>query len=347
MQTKISVVAARRHIATYQLHPIWRAKEELKELGYEFVDQTASKFDYSLVQTTGFGKREGKKAVEFMKKHAPIILLDDAASTGTHKMRFMHWYPDLCVGYIKKQILRNRNLYKTKYPRKRNHYYELSKIGTHLNGETKPDKTVTDKVLSRLHLGWSLALMERHGIQVLQNPLYDDRNIDIHFSIKTKYTTKMEKENLGKIDNHYAFHRVGGSLEVDRIAKKYNFSTSGFCRGSEYLRKMKQSKICISPLGLGEVCFREFEAICHGAIVIKPDMSGIETWPNIYQAYKTYIPVKWDWSDLEETVHKVVINYKRYQPIAQNAFEVIKSVWNNKVFATKFDEIFKRVMTTV
>lgn len=343
----IKILAASRHIATYQLHPIWRAENELRDLGYEFVDQTATKFDYSLVQTTGFGKREGKQATEFMHKHSPIILLDDAASTGTHKMRYMRWHPDHCVGYIKKQILRNRELYKTKYPRKRNHYYELSKIGTHLNGETIPDKTATDKVLSKLHLGWSLALMERHGIQVEKTPTYKDRFIDIHYSVKTKYTSKMEKDNLGKIDNHYAFHRVGCSLEVDMIVQKYKYSVSGKCRGSEYIRKMEQSKICISPLGLGEVCFRELEAITHGAIIIKPDMSGIETWPDIYQAYKTYIPVKWDWSDLEETINKVLSNYNRYIPIARNAFEVVKGVWDNKVFATKFDQIFKNVLSTI
>jgi hypothetical protein len=343
----IKIIAASRHIATYQLHPIWRAENELKDLGYEFVDHTATKFDYSLVQTTGFGKREGKQATEFMHKHSPIILLDDAASTGTHKMRFMHWHPNHCVGYIKKQILRNRELYKTKYPRKRNHYYELSKIGTHLNRETAPDKTATDKVLSKLHLGWSLALMERHGIQVKKTPTYKSRPIDIHYSVKTKYTTKMEKENLGKIDNHYAFHRVGCSLEVDRISRKYGYSISGPCRGAAYLRNMEMSKICISPLGLGEVCFRELESISYGSIVIKPDMSHIETWPDIYRAYETYIPCKWDWSDLEEIVHRVLSDYGRYKPIAQEAFRVVKSVWDNKVFATKFDEIMKGVISTI
>ena len=251
---KIRIWAAGRHIATYQLHPIWRAINELRDLGYEFVDKEDPNFDYSLVQTTGFGKREGKQAKEFMQKHSPIILLDDAASTGTHKMRFMKWNPEDCVGYIKKQILRDRELYKTKYPRKRNHYYRLSQIGTHLNSGTKPDNSVTDKTLTRLHLGWSLALMQRHGIQITKTPIFKNRPLDIHYSVKTKHKTKVEKENLGKIDNHYAFHRVGCSLEVDRISRKYGYSISGPCRGAAYLRNMEQSKICISPLGLGEVC---------------------------------------------------------------------------------------------
>jgi len=344
---RIRIWAAGRHIATYQLHPIWRAINELKDLGYEFVDNDNPNFDYSLVQTTGFGKREGKRAEEFMKKHSPIILLDDSASTGTHKMRFMKWNPDDCVGYIKKQLLRDRDLYKIKYPRKRNHYYRLSQIGTHLNSDTKPDNAVTDKILTKLHLGWSLALMERHGIQIAEIPTFKNRPIDIHYSVKTKYKTKIERENLGKIDNHYAFHRVSCSLQVDQISSKYNYIVSGQCRGSEYLRRMEQSKVCISPLGLGEVCFREFEAICHGAIVIKPDMSHIETWPDIYRAYETYIPCKWDWSDLEELVHKVLSNYKRYVPVAQEAFRVVKSVWDNRVFATKFDSIIKDVMSTI
>jgi len=339
----IKIIEARRHIAKYQLHPIDRAVNELRDLGYTFTRKEEN-YDYCLMQTTTFGSKSTIDGKTLIVQNSPVILLDDSASTGTHKFRFMKWLPENCIGYIKKQLLIDRELYKIRYPRKRYHYYRLHKISNHLNGKTKVDRYVNDVVLSKVQLGWSLALMERPGIQISKVPTYDNRPIDIHYSVKTKHTTKIEKENLGKIDNHYAFHRVGCTLEVDRIAKKHNFSLSGPCKGREYLDKMSHSKVCISPLGLGEVCFRELESISHGAIFIKPDMLGIETWPDIYKPWQTYIPCKWDWSDLEEMVVEIITNYDKYKHIAQNAFNTMKRVWDNQVFATKFDEIMKKVI---
>ena len=77
--------------------------------------------------------------------------------------------------------------------------------------------------------------------------------------------------------------------------------------------------------------------------MIKPDMSYIETWPDVYQPWKTYIPCKYDWSDLEEIVVEVIQNYKKYQDIAVNAFNLVKSVWDNNVFADQFDAIMRKV----
>ena len=50
----------------------------------------------------------------------------------------------------------------------------------------------------------------------------------------------------------------------------------------EFRRQMTRSKLVISAFGWGEVCFREFEATWAGAAFAMPDMSIIETWPNIY-----------------------------------------------------------------
>ena len=43
---------------------------------------------------------------------------------------------------------------------------------------------------------------------------------------------------------------------------------------------MRHSRICISPFGYGEICWRDFEAILCGCLVVKPDMSHVETNPS-------------------------------------------------------------------
>ena len=65
-----------------------------------------------------------------------------------------------------------------------------------------------------------------------------------------------------------------------------------------YNEEIKNCKITLSPFGWGELCFRDFEAVLNGSLLLKPDMSHLETWPDIFKPYETYIPFDWEASDL-------------------------------------------------
>ena len=41
----------------------------------------------------------------------------------------------------------------------------------------------------------------------------------------------------------------------------------------------RESKLCFSPFGYGEVCWRDFEAMSTGAVLVKPDMSHLQARP--------------------------------------------------------------------
>jgi hypothetical protein len=72
--------------------------------------------------------------------------------------------------------------------------------------------------------------------------------------------------------------------------------------GRQYFTDMQHSLVTFSPFGWGELCFRDFEAVRAGSLLIKPDMSHLTTWPDIFRPGETYIPVRWDGTDLEETI---------------------------------------------
>lgn len=69
---------------------------------------------------------------------------------------------------------------------------------------------------------------------------------------------------------------------------------------SRICRYNEKKQCTLSPYGQGELCFRDFEIIKYGSIMIKPDMSKVITHPNIYIPYETYIPCNLDYSDLIE-----------------------------------------------
>lgn len=78
--------------------------------------------------------------------------------------------------------------------------------------------------------------------------------------------------------------------------------TRGRVSRRKYLKEMRDSLTAVSPFGFGEPCYRDFEAILAGAVLVKPDMSHLETYPDVYKPYSTYVPVRWDFEDLEETL---------------------------------------------
>ncbi|MCL4187318.1 MAG: glycosyltransferase [Rhodobacteraceae bacterium] len=65
-----------------------------------------------------------------------------------------------------------------------------------------------------------------------------------------------------------------------------------------YYDEMLQARLCVSPFGFGEICWRDFEAVLCGAVLVKPDMGHVETLPDIFVPHETYLPVRWDFADL-------------------------------------------------
>lgn len=66
----------------------------------------------------------------------------------------------------------------------------------------------------------------------------------------------------------------------------------------EYYDEMLRARLTVSPFGFGELCWRDFESILCGSVLVKQDMSHIATWPDLFVPHETYIPVRWDFSDL-------------------------------------------------
>ncbi len=93
------------------------------------------------------------------------------------------------------------------------------------------------------------------------------------------------------------------------------------------------SKVCFSPFGYGEVCWRDYEAVACGAVLLKPDMGHIETDPDIFVPWETYVPVSWDLSDLQETLHRVLSDNALRATIARTAFDTLRDWLRSDSFA--------------
>lgn len=181
----------------------------------------------------------------------------------------------------------------------------------------------------------------------------------------TQYFDKFYKSNVKDIDvcaifqaNHpecydhevrndipYTNHRKGlwDTLRTNKYFAGLNMITEKI-EFSKYMNKLSNSKICISPFGMGELCFRDYESILMNTIILKPDQSHVLSEPNVFVEGETYIGCNLDWSDLEEKVDFIMENFNELnQKITNNAKEKLKTEYTYESFCMYYYNIFSKM----
>lgn len=111
----------------------------------------------------------------------------------------------------------------------------------------------------------------------------------------------------------------------------------------EFRRERMRSRICVSPFGHGEISFRDFEAVAHGCLLIKPDMGHLETRPNLYIPGETYPPVRWDFSDLAEKCRYYLDHEAERLRITALAARKPREFYVDRQFVAYFAELIDRL----
>lgn len=216
--------------------------------------------------------------------------------------------------------------------------YHFKLINDYYDPETKPivpDK-LPNSILKKIKcIPWDPShSMIRSDLNILKTETIDfhcSRPIDIFFAGKITY-------NLPGSEVPQVFWHRQKAIEIIRNMKNIkSFIIEGDfpLPFDKYIETMKRSKIVISPWGYGEWCWRDFEGMLCGSVVIKPYTPYIKSNPSIYIAGKTYIACKPDFSDLEEKIYRVLNNWPYYMRIRKKAHSlIIKS--NVKDFAKTF-----------
>ena len=206
---------------------------------------------------------------------------------------------------FKNQTLNNREDYKTPY--------SLSKWFFGSDNECGVSYDITENKWDRIKLsGYNLGslLPHYHDFQ----PINSDKTIDMCaiYSAKHNYSEEHKFRN----DLFYTKHRDGAWGILNDMKNKHDVRTAKL-PFQEYIKVLHNSKLSLSPFGMGEICFRDFECMQWGTVIVKPNMSMVRTKPNIYIEDETYISVKPDWSDLKEKTKKVLGNFKNLNNVKE------------------------------
>ncbi|HAR51806.1 glycosyltransferase family protein [Roseovarius nubinhibens] len=154
------------------------------------------------------------------------------------------------------------------------------------------------------------------------------RPIDLHARIAVSGTPWYQKM------------RQGCAEAVDALGGVNKLVGTGI-RHDRFLDELRRSKICFSPFGYGEVCWRDFEAVMCGAVLLKQDMGHVETDPDLFVPGETYVPLRWDLSDFDEVVRGLLADPARRERIARAAFQKMQDYARSSRFVEQMTPLWQ------
>ena len=352
--TRISILTARNAPeALIFLTPLLVNRRRLKEMGVTFrifhedtdglYDADCVWFENRIYRRWGSPDHD-RKAIALLEKMrarvGKVFWIDTTDGTGTTQFHLLP-YVDR---YVKSQLLADRSAYLRGYYGGRvwtDYYHE--RFGVTDSDESYRPAPAAESELHKLRSGWSDALGDFGRWGILARRLYDrlpgpqfysarfadsdDRPVDVNARFGTRYRRETVAYQRALVKERLA--RLG--VATDRVPR------------SRYLKELRASKVAVSPFGWGDACYRDYEVVLNGAMLLKPDMSHVETWPDLYVSGETYLPFAWDCSDLESALDDA-LHDGTWRRIARRAQEVYR--WH--LFGREGREAFcKRVVDMI
>lgn len=330
---KIKLYELNKHRNETTFRPFLFLKENFEDIGIEFI--TEGKADFAFIAQASIidKKLPLKDSIDFGLKFLaevkePYFLFDGQDSTsliGTYDV----FKQSEALYLFKNNLLKDKNLYKNKYIN-----------GRFFWGEGNYNCENYEKYDSKIILS-GFNWLNTYGYNLNLIPFQKNKKYDVCCLIGIG---KENYEHGLRTDIFYNKSRYELFDEVKKL--KWNVITTektGKLERQQYFNVLTNSKICISPYGYGEIAIRDIEAILSGCIVIKPDMSFVDTNPNIYNQ-ETCVFCKPNFSDLNEKIDYIISNYESlYEVYYHNMVKCIKDEFNKNNLILKYYNIFKNL----
>lgn len=353
----ITIVYERHHYLYRWLKPMFAARKEFKQLGYKIEYQSIidyfpvfrgrfqKKLEEASIKSACHGKHdiimmafhhstsnfcmklsaeERSKILKKIKAHCnKLVWLDTADSTGTCMFDVMP-YVDL---YFKKQVLKNKEDYCRDIYGARTfceYYHKMLNI---------EDKDISERYyphtepcyLSKLRVAWNVGIGDLYAVKPIQLILHPF-SVRIPSFISPESERPLDIQYRGSGYSPIAGYPRSRSKELMmEMMKDTNIKISDISKRipkGKFIKEGQSSKCILSPFGWGEICGRDFESFVYGCCMIKQDMSHCITFPDVYQPWITYVPLKWDFSDFKDVLAKAAS--PEYKEIAERAQKYYK-----------------------
>jgi hypothetical protein len=256
---------------------------------------------------------------------ARVVFLDGYAPTD---LRFAAVLDGTIDVYVKKHVLRDR----TAYGRPTLGDTNLTDHFARRYGLELPQRTfpVSADFLRRLLVGPSFFTEDTLWERIAAGLPRREQPIDVHARLGLGndwgWYSRMRREAVDAL-------RPLGDLRV--------VQEPGLGKAA-YMAELERSKICFSPFGFGEIAWRDYEAVSAGSLLVKPDCSHLELAPDILVPFETYVPLRWDFADLEEKVRHYLADESERRRIVTNAHRVLSDYVRSDAFVRHMEPVLRR-----
>lgn len=324
------LVTARHELAETQIYPFYFYRAPLRQRGVRHAEFPIASLVEEMADPLRARPEPNPNIQRVFVQHGFMMpdqaveeILEVLAATFPFaRIAFMDWFAPLHIRYancsapyidlyIKKQLYRD--------------YREFSKptLGdTNLNDyyarrfsldEPAMQYSPPEGFEQKLRLGSNFCLSPQMVDLFLgAAPAAEGRDIDLHARIAVNGVP------------WYQAMREEARNAVSRL-RDIRIAAEGRVRRHQFFAEMRRSKLCFSPFGYGEVCWRDYEAFATGALLLKPDVEHLSVTPEAFESERTYVPLRWDLADLEDKVDYYLKHEDERKAICRNAFERIKA----------------------
>jgi len=294
------------------------------------------------------GQTDRQAAIEFLSSYLPrfrrVVWFDDSDSSGILRSYVM----PLVDMYAKSQLMKNKEYYNEPHVIGAlhrdyvNERYAFEETRSYYKG------AVGREGIEKLRIGWNLALIDWHFRT--RNRLL--KRFGLFFPSKTNVVRPVAprlhnrpvhisyRVNLWEATPTVYWWRKQTFDHIEALAERhpeFDIRWQGRLSQADYLREMENAVVVPSPFGVGEICYRDFETFLAGALLFKPNMDHLETWPDLFERDVTYVAHAWDFSDFEEKLEHIISCPRQYEEIAQEGQRrMLAALTDGPAFAEHF-----------
>lgn len=265
-----------------------------------------------------------------------LVMLDYYAPTSSPHFAALP-FVDL---YIKRQTLRDVAQYQRQYAGGFV-YADFVQVALGFDlGEWHFGSTPDPAHVHKLVSGWNLGVCYRNRMLLrLTDALPMPWGLrPIHINRRVGSINRAGKQEW------YQFSRGRLLDEIQPLEKTRRMTGTGRTSARRYFAELGLSRLTLSPFGWGEVCFRDYEAIACGSLLVKPDMGHLETSPDIYIPGETYVPIPWDFHGASEVCERYLGDPRASKRIVRNARAALRDYFNTGGFVRDIERTLGRVV---
>lgn len=337
------------------LFPLIKFKRALKDHGFDIrivhsKTQDVTDCDALLVDSKYYKSHWSRdfdgtlEDIASLNSKTKLIWCDQADSTGT----FLGQVLPHVHRYMKAQLLKDRREYlKTHYASRifTDYYHKKHGITDADPFIDQPAQNEND--LEKLCVSWNSGLMN-YGLfgpyipRIMSKVSFDPL---LQFAaVRAKAFASRPQDLTCRMGISYTRETVCYQRRQMRELLKDYVQTDKISR-AQYLREISESKICVSPFGLGEITLKDFECFLNGSLLLKPDMNHMDTWPHFYIDGETCLFHNWELDNVQEKIDWALSHEGERISISQNGQDLYEAYTTNVnapvFFAQHFSNIFQ------